>query len=79
MCLILTLLFLVLATQAAMQGAWGSFALYGVLALLFAALLVNNVKAVLRHKGKCGPDGCSVFDFFKRAPKQVDDDQLGDE
>ena len=79
MCLILAVLFLVLAVQAAMQGAWGFLALYGVLALLFVALLINNVKAVMRHKGKCGPGGCSFFDLFKGFQKKKDNDDLGDQ
>ena len=79
MCLILTVLFLVLAVQAAMQGMWGLFSLYALLTLLFSALLVNNVKAVMRHKDRCGPDGCSFFDLFKGLQKKKDNDELGDQ
>ena len=78
MCLILTVVFLVLAGQAFLQSDWPFAALYSVIALFFVWLLQNNIKAILKHKGKCGPSRCSIFDFFKRAPKQVDDDQLGD-
>ncbi len=66
MCLILVVLFTVLAVQMWMDGDWGYFALYTLLALMFTALLVTNVKAVLKYKGRCGPDGCSLFDFLKR-------------
>jgi hypothetical protein len=77
LCLILTVLFIVLAAQAFMAAEWPFAALYAALALFFLWMLLNNVRAILKHKGKCGPSGCSFFDLFKRAKKQPDDEQLG--
>ncbi len=76
MCLILTIVFVVLAVQAFIASDWPFFALYSAIALFFVWLLQNNVKAILIHKGKCSPGGCSFFDLFKRTKKQPDDEQL---
>lgn len=73
MCLILTILFLVLSINSAMNEEWPFTLLYSALSLFFIWLLVNNIKAVLKYKGRCSPDGCSLFDLFKRADKQSDD------
>ncbi|WP_353662179.1 hypothetical protein [Hydrogenimonas sp. SS33] len=79
MCLILTIVFIVLAVQAAMTGEWAFTALYGTIALFFVWLLQRNVRTVLAMKGRCGPSGCSFFDLFKRPEKQIDDAKLRDE
>ncbi len=73
MCLIIAIVFLVLAVQSVMGGEWLFAALYGAVALFFLWLLQNNVKAVMRHKGRCGPS-CSFLDLFKR-PKKPEENQ----
>jgi len=78
-CLILLVIFSVLAVQAFMASDWPFAALYTAIALFFAWLLQNNVKAILKHKGKCGPSGCSFFDLFKRSKKEPDDGDLREE
>ena len=59
-----------------MQSDWPFAALYTLIALAFLWLLQNNVRAVLKHKGRCGPSGCSFFDLFKRTHKRDDHDDL---
>ena len=76
MCLILTIVFIVLAAQAFMAADWAFGALYAAIAIFFVWLLQNNVKAILKHKGKCA-SGCSFFDLFKGTKQQPDDQQLG--
>ena len=78
MCLILTVVFLVLAIQAFIASDWPFALLYSVIALFFVWLLQNNVKAILKHKGRCSPSGCSFFDLFKGFKKQPDDGDLGE-
>ena len=78
MCLILTVVFLVLAVQAFIASDWPFALLYSVITLFFVWLLQNNVKAILKHKGRCSPDGCSLFDLFKGFKKQPDDGNLGE-
>ena len=65
MCLILTIVFLLLSVQAFMQNDWSFALLYSAIAIFFIWLLQNNVKAILKHKGRCGPSGCSFFDLFR--------------
>jgi len=62
-----------------MASDWSFFALYSAIALFFVWLLQNNVKAILIHKGRCSPSGCSFFDLFKGSKKQPDDEKLGDQ
>ncbi len=79
MCLILTVVFLVLSFQAMMDNEWPFALIYGLLTLFFVWLLQNNVRAVLIHKGRCSPGGCSLFSFFKRSDKKPDDEDLGNQ
>ncbi|WP_456390355.1 hypothetical protein [Hydrogenimonas sp.] len=65
MCLILTVVFLILAVQAFIASDWPFALLYSVITLFFVWLLQNNVKAILKHKGRCSPSGCSFFDLFR--------------
>ncbi len=79
MCLILTIVFLVLAAGAVMDHDWTFASLYSAIALFFIWLLQNNVRAVLNKKGRCA-SGCSLsslFPFLKRAKQQDDHDDLG--
>jgi len=78
-CLILTIVFLVLAVQAFMASDWSFFALYSAIALFFVWLLQNNIKAILIHKGRCSPADCTFANLFKRSKKQPDDQKLGDQ
>ncbi len=76
-CLILTVIFITLGVQALLQNDWPFALLYGAIATFFLWLLQNNIKAILRHRGRCGPKGCSLFDLFKGFQKKKDDDDLG--
>ena len=73
MCLILLVVFATLSAQAFMAADWTFGALYAAIALFFVWLLQNHVEAILKHKGKCGPSGCSFFDLFKGTKQQPDD------
>ncbi|RUM43808.1 MAG: hypothetical protein DSY46_07265 [Hydrogenimonas sp.] len=79
MCLILTILFIVLGIQAIIDHNWSFAALYGAITLFFIWLLVDNIKAVLIHKGQCSSSGCSIFDLLKRSKKKPNDKDLSDQ
>ena len=70
MCLILTVVFLFLSIQAAIENDWPFTVLYSLLSIFFIWLLVNNIRAVLKHRGKCANSGCSPFNIFKRSQKK---------
>jgi len=79
MCLILTILFGLLTIQALIDHDWSFALLYSVITLFFIWLLVDNIKAVLIHKGQCSSSGCSILDLFKRSKKKPNDKDLGNE
>ena len=78
MCLILLVVFAVMAVQAFAAAAdWTFGTLYTLIALFFLWLLQNNIKAILIHKGRCSPGGCSLLALLKRADKKPKDQKLG--
>ncbi|BDY13768.1 hypothetical protein HCR_20800 [Hydrogenimonas cancrithermarum] len=59
-----------------MQNDWVFAALYGTIATFFIWLLQNNIKAIMRKKGRCSPGRCSLLDLFKRPDKKPENEDL---
>lgn len=64
MCLIITLVMFVLATQSFTQEQWIAGAIQLIISLGFFTLLLRNMIAVRDQKQGCSTRGCSITAWF---------------